>query len=401
MGGPDPDPLENIYAHATMSSFWREDMPAYAPDERGIYERNDSLVRISEGVIKGELDMTGSVQDIRKVCELFFDRQGSINALRGPDAPDRLFKVAGRYLEMCATKKERLDQDSLGYNQLPAFVARLFKEDKMGDALRHLNPVQRATFGTMLQEISFAYDANVTELGERAGTEALRNTLEKWALQVLGTVNGGELSSVTAPDFLRQYKRAAWGARYDIQFAQVARIPDATQREAQYRALLGRQLSEASVMLDASGIPKDRGTDGLLYEYFLPASVRFNALMAGQQDMVKVRRATHREDSPIDGMTHPARTQDYDKYAFDLMVQYPAHDRRVFLQTKLGQDTAGYDDGVQVYNYHTNVPDIRGYMAQVVTAMRRGLQGEVPADSAKYLRQERMRTAPLLPDALD
>ncbi len=410
IGDPQPDILEDIYARSTMDTFWK-DLAEYAPEEGGVYERNTSLLNITEGVVRGDLEMTGSIQDVRELCELYFKRQGSINSMRGPLAPDHMLKVAGRYLEACATQKERVDAESVRYAELPRYVAEVFKGGKVAETLRQLDPMQQTTFGTMLLEISYAYDNNAAdahasgtpgaaEQGTRA--EALRNTFENWALQTFELVNGLKLSGITAPAFLQQHQRVAWASQYDIRFAQLARIADPEAREAQYRKLLSAQLQEAGVLMNAKAIPADRGIDGFLYEYFLPTSMRFNALMAGQQDKLQVRRATPREDEPIDGMTHPDRIWEYRKYSFDMMVHYPQHDRRVFLQTKLGQDVSGYDEGVKVYNYHTNVPNIRAYMAAAAGAMYKTLADvRLTDDDVQHLRAERARTAPLLPDELD
>ncbi len=399
IGDIEPDPLEDIYNQSSMDSFW-EDLSGYAPEEREIYERNAHLVKITEGVVRGDREMTGSIQDIREVCELFFERQGSINPMRGGAAPDRMLKVAGRYLECCANDKTRLDRESIPYGQLPRYVAHLFGDGNIKQELERLSPIERGALSTMLLEVAHGYDNNVATQGKPA--EALRNTFEKWALQTLGSINGEALSGVTAPNFLQQYKRAAWASQYDVRFAQIARIADPALRETEYRKILGRQLAEAGTMLRASAIPQGRDIDGFLYEYFLPVSVRFNALMAGQQDLVGVRRATVREDSPIDGMTHPQRTEEYDRYSFDMLLRYPEHDRLVFLQTKLGKDATGYDEGIRVYNYHTNVPNIRSYMATVVGGMHDALQGNhISADVAKALNAERLRTAALLPETIE
>jgi len=304
-----------------------------------------------------------------------------------------------------------VDAESVRYAELPRYVDEVFKGGKVAETLRQLDPMQQTTFGTMLLEISYAYDNNAAdarasgtpgaaEQGTRA--EALRNTFENWAFKTFELVNGLKLSGITAPAFLQQHQRVAWASQYDVRFAQIARLTDPEEREAQYRKLLGAQLQEANVLMSAKAIPADRSIDGFLYEYFLPTSMRFNALMAGQQDKLQVRRATPREDEPIDGMTHPDRIWEYRKYSFDMMVHYPQHDRRVFLQTKLGQDVSGYDEGVKVYNYHTNVPNIRAYMAAAAGAMYKTLADvRLTDDDVQHLRAERARTAPLLPDELD
>lgn len=405
IGGLEKDGLERLYDSATMNGFW-DAMSAHAPDKADMFGRNNSLVAIAEGVVRGERPMTGDIQDARKICEIFFERQGSVNPLRGPQAPDRLFRVAALYLDLCSSGITRVQDSTRGWNSIPQHAATLFKTGKIHDALSEPMTLEQQTrFGDMLLDVSRSYEANETDSDK--ASRALGNTMLSWAGEVFKHVNPRKLSANTAPVFLARAKREAWAKRYDIAFTQLRRnsphgLPEGKTPEDVYKRLLMGQLAEAEVMFASSRIPPNRATSGLLYEYFLPASLRFFALQEGQQDDVEVRKATAREDMPLDGITLYENEGKYDKYSFDLMLLYPNHDRRIFLQTKLGRNTDGYDEGVKVFNAHTNVRNIRDYMLNAVRAMQSQLKGNRLTEAeTRILAQERLRISSLLPETIE
>lgn len=400
IAGEQPSWLEKIYAKEGIGTYWNRLADAM-PAEAEIYERNQKLLKTTRSVIAGELPATGKIEDLKDRCELFFARLGSCNSLKGKESRDTLTSVTGRYLELAVKNETSLDDKSVPFANLPALaVGMLSNPEQRTEAFKNMQPRERVVLGTMLLDVAGAYDGADDMDAEKA--IAIRNRFEDLALNTFSSVNklAGKASVVSGPIMMSDTMRRSWGHIYDIHAARISRNPDTEVRQSDMQKLLRQQAQEMELMLTVP-LPEGRSTDGWLYEYYLPVVTRFVAMTEGQEDLFTIRRALPREDQPIDGITHPDRTVDYDKYSFDFLLKYPKYHRTVFLQTKIGTNTEGYDSDISVFNYHTRISDLRSHMKNSAAAIRRSLEGKATKEDQRLLRAETLRVSALLPQEIE